>query len=552
MKALFFAMIVTAAGQAPAGQAPAPQDESAPYRTGTRVVEITVSATKGGEKPVSDLRAQDLRLFDNGKEQSIASFEKVGTNGNADGNAQPAAGRATHHPKRLYVIVLDALNTPWTDEIYARVGVSQMLKKLPPGDRIAVFGLDGNLHLLHDFSNDYGSLRAAVDNYAGTQPPDAVPAWDPYPAAVGKAFDVSTYPFHSRYPYDQPYPFDSSAPADSKYPFDRQYPFELNNAFAFDVENGVSSPEAYAVDAAASDPRTAAWFNVSSAGAFADFETTNRILYTLEALTRIAQLTRSYAGPKSILWVSAGFPTEFEAYLGGLPVPEYFHVQTAQAMRELQIANAVLEPISPQGLDWSHIDSMKELADQTGGKVFYNSNDVSGLVRAARDDMREGYVLTFVPKTYQADGSVHRLSIQTLRPGVQLRYRTVYAADSVGEATMRPVTYSTGGSQGPMVTRVTTAGGNAVIAPNSWVEIKGSNLAPVGDSRTWRLSDVDNNQLPTQLDGVSVTMNGENAYVYSISPGQVRVLTPPDLAPGPVQLKVTTGGNSTTYTAQAQ
>ncbi len=28
-------------------------------------------------------------------------------------------------------------------------------------------------------------------------------------------------------------------------------------------------------------------------------------------------------------------------------------------------------------------------------------------------------------------------------------------------------------------------------------------------------------------------MNGENAYVYYISPNQVNVLTPPDLAPGP-------------------
>jgi len=37
-------------------------------------------------------------------------------------------------------------------------------------------------------------------------------------------------------------------------------------------------------------------------------------------------------------------------------------------------------------------------------------------------------------------------------------------------------------------------------------------------------------------------MNGENAYVYYISPAQVNVLTPSDLAPGAVQVKVTSGG----------
>jgi uncharacterized protein (TIGR03437 family) len=38
-------------------------------------------------------------------------------------------------------------------------------------------------------------------------------------------------------------------------------------------------------------------------------------------------------------------------------------------------------------------------------------------------------------------------------------------------------------------------------------------------------------------------MNGENAFVYYTSPNQVNVLTPPDLAPGVVQVTVTMGRN---------
>jgi uncharacterized protein (TIGR03437 family) len=48
-------------------------------------------------------------------------------------------------------------------------------------------------------------------------------------------------------------------------------------------------------------------------------------------------------------------------------------------------------------------------------------------------------------------------------------------------------------------------------------------------------------------------MNGQNAFVYFISPGQINVLTPPNLAAGPVQVVVTNQGAATTaFPATAQ
>lgn len=108
------------------------------------------------------------------------------------------------------------------------------------------------------------------------------------------------------------------------------------------------------------------------------------------------------------------------------------------------------------------------------------------------------------------------------------------------------------GTPTPAVTKVANAEGESlIIAPNTWVEIKGTDLAP--DSRPWQLSDFVNGQMPTQLDGVGVTMNGQNTYIYYISPTQVNVLTPPVLAAGPVQVNVTyNGATVATFTAQAQ
>jgi uncharacterized protein (TIGR03437 family) len=111
------------------------------------------------------------------------------------------------------------------------------------------------------------------------------------------------------------------------------------------------------------------------------------------------------------------------------------------------------------------------------------------------------------------------------------------------------------------ITEVANAfGENPIIAPNTWVLIKGTNLAPSGVSSPdcapgycWQGADFVNNQLPTKLQGVSVTMNQENVYLYYISPGQINILTPPDLPLGPLTVQVNNNGTvSQSFTVQAQ
>ena len=62
-----------------------------------------------------------------------------------------------------------------------------------------------------------------------------------------------------------------------------------------------------------------------------------------------------------------------------------------------------------------------------------------------------------------------------------------------------------------------------------------------------------NGQLPTTLDGVSVTIDGTPAYVEYISATQINVLAPDDAKTGAVNVQVTTAGQkSNTVTAQKQ
>ena len=146
---------------------------------------------------------------------------------------------------------------------------------------------------------------------------------------------------------------------------------------------------------------------------------------------------------------------------------------------------------------------------------------------------------------------------------------TVNVASNAGTPLSNSVSVSGGGSANnsysdstiigirppqPVIALVANAAGEgSAIAPNTWVEVKGQSLAPAGDSRIWQGSDFVNSQLPKQLDGVSVTVNGNAAYVYFISPGQVNILTPPDAMSGAVQVQVTNNGTaSAVFTAQAQ
>jgi uncharacterized protein (TIGR03437 family) len=94
---------------------------------------------------------------------------------------------------------------------------------------------------------------------------------------------------------------------------------------------------------------------------------------------------------------------------------------------------------------------------------------------------------------------------------------------------------------------------NPVIAPNTWVEIRGVNLASAGDTRIWQSSDFSGGTMPTQLDSVSATVNGKSAYIYYISPTQINILTPPDAISGAVAVAVTNHGvPAAAFAAQPQ
>jgi uncharacterized protein (TIGR03437 family) len=127
----------------------------------------------------------------------------------------------------------------------------------------------------------------------------------------------------------------------------------------------------------------------------------------------------------------------------------------------------------------------------------------------------------------------------------------VYIADS-GNNRVR-VLLPSGPAANPAITDVQNGASFALgtISPGSWVAIFGTNLAPVGDSRTWNpATEIINGKFPVSLDGTSVTVNAKPAAVEFIQPSQVNIQAPDDTAVGPVQVVATTAtGVSNSFTA---
>ncbi|HLY18801.1 MAG TPA: hypothetical protein VKR61_16330 [Bryobacteraceae bacterium] len=91
-------------------------------------------------------------------------------------------------------------------------------------------------------------------------------------------------------------------------------------------------------------------------------------------------------------------------------------------------------------------------------------------------------------------------------------------------------------------------GGFAALAPSTWVEVYGTNLANVL-SQTWGSADFNGNNAPTALGGTTITIGGQPAFVDFVSPNQANAQVPSNLSPGPQPVVVSTpGGTSVAYT----
>jgi uncharacterized protein (TIGR03437 family) len=127
---------------------------------------------------------------------------------------------------------------------------------------------------------------------------------------------------------------------------------------------------------------------------------------------------------------------------------------------------------------------------------------------------------------------------------------------AVGQVGLTPDATITGTVYGtfdatPVILAVVSAsdyGEFSSVAPGTWMEIYGTNLANV-QSQYWGSADFNGYDAPTILGGNTLTIGGQSAFIDFISPLQVNALSPSNTATGPQPVVINTpGGTSAPFT----
>jgi VWFA-related protein len=370
------------------GQSPLPQPA---VRVTTRMVQVTVVVHDRDGNPVTGLSKDDFKIFDEGEPQDIAKFSEQNNHVTSTVAARPPNSLSNRiQPlgvaRRLVIVVLDIRMSAYLDYVICLQSANPLpecgavartfqagqrfLSTIEPQDRVALYEFADKLYLLHDFTSDQDELLRALEK--------------------GKEYKDNIH-------------------------------FAVSQMRAVDIAS-----------------------------------------QTTGAMRAIAERVSSLPGRKSVVWLSLGFP-----YMRGLNDGDI-----QRAVRSLNNADAPLYALdakslvapepwatigqvpgdtgatgpnrptptpsnrpsgggmgSPQSSDmfeWFH--TLGSVALGSGGKVFENTNDLSGAMDRAIDDSRATYVLGYYPTHDKWNGSFHAIKVEVDRPGLEVRSRKGYYA----------------------------------------------------------------------------------------------------------------------------
>jgi VWFA-related protein len=266
---------------------------------------------------------------------------------------------------------------------YARQQLKDFLKKMPSEQPVAIYALEGNkVRLLQDFTTDAGALLAAADKFR----------WQ-------------------------------------------------NSLLLSNGPEDVTGPMAQTIERIEYDRQRF------------------RVDYTVAALGYIADTLSGYPGRKNLIWISSAFPFNVNAsfQVAGAFDTHSRDAEIAKAANALINSQVAIYPVDPRGLTapeafsaansgprngpglqaslsresgtlWAEHSTMNEMASRTGGRSFYNRNDIATSIRQSIDDGSTYYALGYYPENKNWDGEFRKIQVKVNRPGIKLRYRLGYFA----------------------------------------------------------------------------------------------------------------------------
>lgn len=399
-------------------------------KTKVRLVLVDVVVTNDKGDAVTGLHKGEFEVLEDGKPQIVSTFEEHHGAPLTQIKLPPLPSHVyTNYPvtqtaDSVNVLLLDALNTPSRDQSYVHSQMIKYLKTIPPGTCVAIFTLASRLRMLQGITTDSSELVAVLNS--------------------GKAGTVSSPLL----------PSDAENDANQ-----RLIDFMEENSRG----PGTASPN---LALAAVNPINAMRQFLADT---AVFQTESRIGITLQALQQLARYLSGVPGRKNVIWFSGSFP------VGILPNPDMpnpfsatdsFQDDIRKTAALLTVGQVALYPVAAEGLasdsvyeangkeigekrgsvamldqlkemraggvnrDLSHT-AMEELAKDTGGQAFYNTNGLNGALARVINNGTRYYSLAYSPSNPAMNGRFRRIQVKVLNAKYTLAYRRGYYADDL-------------------------------------------------------------------------------------------------------------------------
>ncbi len=158
---------------------------------------------------------------------------------------------------------------------------------------------------------------------------------------------------------------------------------------------------------------------------------------TFNAISFLAKALAGLPGRKNLIWLSDGFPISLfpNAPVAGAETSfEDFSAVAEKIADDLMNAQVALYPIDAAGVSlndtFPNRVAMLSMSERTGGKTFYNRNDLDMGIRTSIDDGATYYTLDYYPDNKTWDDKFREIRVKVTRPGVRLRYRQGYFAQA--------------------------------------------------------------------------------------------------------------------------
>ena len=384
----------------------------------TRLVSLDVVVTDKRGNPETGLKKEDFTILERGQPQRIASFnlqQPKPADASKSASAPPPLPPGVYGNRRavvassqsaLTVVLLDALNTPMADQAYARHEMLNYLKSQHNGQSTAIYALTSRLLLLQDFTTDPGLLRAAIEK---------------------------------------------KLPQSSHLLSDPDQQIEIPGA----TDDMVANLDRFEQDQV-------------------NFQNEMRLRITMEAMKSIARSLAGYAGRKNLVWVSAAFPLSaaFEGDTSAFFNQAWMTDEVQRTATLLTDSQVSVYPVDARGLVGSPLasatfsgrtrggrlmngqqlgselsrrsfalnsshEAMMRIAESTGGKAYFNRNDIDHAIALSIADGSTYYTVTYYPDDKDWNGKFRKVEIKLSRSGLQARYRHgYYATDPLESAKM--------------------------------------------------------------------------------------------------------------------